>query len=193
MSCNSGGECAREGVTRRFVGGIEVPFTGRATHHQRAHAHEARPQSSDKFGKHPYSGTGTLKNILVEKETWLDRLNGSAAVLNGKVTIIETLVNRILDDFVIAMVLALRPKGMLPMGATSELGPRHELHCKDLEWPDIRHDPSRTAQVMHAQIPSERTMCHSRPVSRPHVHERHSRPRFFQGSRPRRGRDVHRR
>src|SRR5713226_8342636 len=122
-----------------------MPFARRATYHQRSHAHEARPQTPDEFSKHPYSGAGTLKNILVENETWLDCSHSSTAVLNDKIAIIEALLDRVLDDLVVAMVFALTLKGLLPTGAIRELGPRHELHCKGLEWFDIQHKPDRIA------------------------------------------------
>src|SRR5262249_29897572 len=123
MSYDRAGEGLREGATRRFIGGIEVPFAGRTTDHQRPHAHEARPQSADELSKHPDTGTGTLKKILVEQETGLDRSHRSAGVLDDKVAIVEALLDRVLDDLVVAMVFALRRKGLLPTGTTRQLGP----------------------------------------------------------------------
>src|SRR5262245_45082887 len=125
------------GATRRFIGGIQMPFARHATDHQRPHAHEARPQSAEKLSKHPDTGTGTLKKILVEKEAGLDRSHRSAVVLDDKVTIVEALLDRVLDDLIVAMVFALRPKGLFPTRTTCQLGPRDELHCKGawiLRW-----------------------------------------------------------
>src|SRR5262245_11202683 len=129
-----------------------MPFARHATDHQRPHAHEARPQSAEKLSKHPDTGTGTLKKILVEKEAGLDRSHRSAVVLDDKVTIVEALLDRVLDDLIVAMVFALRPKGLFPTRTTCQLGPRDELDCKGLGFFDGTPPPYHLRHVVISRL-----------------------------------------
>ena len=69
------------------------------------------------------------KNIQIENEKGLNRLNLAAMVPDGEIPIIEFRMDGILDDFVIAAILGLRRERVLPMSAISQLKARDDMHA----------------------------------------------------------------
>jgi hypothetical protein len=85
---------------------IEVPFAGGASHHQRARAQETGPQAADACDKSLRKTPSAGEEILVDDNIRLDRANGAAA-FDREVAVSEFTLQRIFDQFVVTMILAL--------------------------------------------------------------------------------------
>jgi hypothetical protein len=57
-----------------------------------------------------YPGTGADKEILVQDEERLDSANAPICILNDEIPVIKSLLDRIFDDLVVAMILSLTLK-----------------------------------------------------------------------------------
>jgi hypothetical protein len=99
---------------------IEVAFACRAPDHEHAQPHETWPYSANKFDQFTDFCDCSDKEILIENKKWLHRANLSTRVFDCKIAVIESLKDRILNDFVIAMVLSLACESMWPMAATCQ-------------------------------------------------------------------------
>ena len=85
---------------------VEVSFPSGASHHQRARPHEARPKSPDPGDKLLGVIIGAGHQILIDDEEGLDGAD-VLAVVDDEVAVVETVLERVFDEFVEAMILAL--------------------------------------------------------------------------------------
>ena len=86
---------------------VEVPFSCSASHHQRSRTHEARPEAANEIRQPSDSGLGADEQIQIEDKKWLDRANFAGLVTDDEISVVELLVDCILDEFIIAAVLCL--------------------------------------------------------------------------------------
>src|SRR5690349_14287404 len=100
-----------------------MPFAGRASYHQRAGAQETGPQATDAADQSLGEAAGAGEKILVDDNGRLDRADGAAA-FDDEVAVTEFTRQRIFDELVITMVLALAGKCPLPMRCGGDLAAR---------------------------------------------------------------------
>src|SRR5258708_35601859 len=67
-----GGEKTGVGAPREFILAVEMSCARRATHHQRARMHEARPQAANEARQPPDSGARADEQVQIEDEKRLD-------------------------------------------------------------------------------------------------------------------------
>src|SRR5665213_1697646 len=98
-----------------------MPFTCRASHHQRACTHEARPQATNDSRQPLDSGFGADEQIQVETEKRLDGANLALQVPDNEIPKVELLVDCVLDEFIISAVLCLGAERIRPMWTSHHL------------------------------------------------------------------------
>src|SRR5262249_713471 len=125
---------------------IKVGFASRTSNHYGFHKHKSWPAAPDCIYETSDLRMSSGKDIQIKNEKWLDCLNVTVTVPDGKIPIIEFRMDGILDDFVIAAVLVVRPRGALPMPAISLLKARNDAHpallacrCRPDEQVRVRH------------------------------------------------------
>ena len=96
----------------RQIAAVEVTLARRASHHQGARAHEARPQPPDAGDQALGVPVGAGGEVLVDDEVGLDRADILAAA-GDEVPVIES-VHRVFEKLVKATVLALAGERGLP-------------------------------------------------------------------------------
>ena len=70
---------ASAGALREFIVAVEVTFARGTSHHQRARAHEARPQAANEIRQPSESRFGADQQIQIEDKERLDGANLAAA------------------------------------------------------------------------------------------------------------------
>ncbi len=131
MANYGGGKCLRIG-TERFSETIEVSFPSRATDHQRADLKESRSESANRIHQHLHLFACAGSEVLIEQEERLDRANGLVLVEDGKIPIIEYRLDSVLYDFVIAMILPVARKCLMPSRAIWKLMAGEDPHARIL-------------------------------------------------------------
>ena len=106
-----------------MFGSIEVAFTDGTPDHQGPHLQETRPYAAGGVRDCPYSEIGAGYKILFKNEKRLNRPNITIAVFDGKIPVIESLLDGVFDQLKKAMILALADEGALPMAAECQLPP----------------------------------------------------------------------
>src|SRR5262249_32274349 len=91
-----------------------MAFAGCTSNHQGPHPQEARPEAADEGGERPNLRARAGKKILIVYEERLNGANFAAAILQGEIAIFEPLIDRVRNDSVIAVILALLREGRLP-------------------------------------------------------------------------------
>src|SRR5450631_628471 len=81
---------------------IAVAFARRASNHQRAGAHEARPKATNLRRQPSDPGFGADQQIQVENKKRLDGTDLAAAVPDDKILVVELLVDGVFDEFIIS-------------------------------------------------------------------------------------------
>jgi hypothetical protein len=108
-------------MRRRNVSAVEVTFARGASHHERAHPHEARPDLADTIDQTSYLGTGADKEILIKDKERLDGANAPICILDDELPVIKSLQDRIFDNLVVAMILSLALKRTRPTSAMHQI------------------------------------------------------------------------
>src|SRR5437588_1462775 len=117
------------GLPRGIIGSVEVSFAGGASDHQGSQPHEPRPCPPHAFDRRGYCGACAGEEVLIENEERLDRSNAALTVFDRKITVLPLLRDRVLDDLVIAPVLAFTRECPRPTRTIRELGARQNLHA----------------------------------------------------------------
>ena len=118
----------RTGENLRDVGfglrviAVEMSFAGDAADHQRARAHEARPDTAQCSHKCLAGPSYAGEQILVDDKTRLDGAD-TAGALDDKIEVVEAVLQRVFDDFVIAVVFALARERRLPVRRAGKFFP----------------------------------------------------------------------
>src|SRR5580698_5530422 len=107
-----------------------MPLSGSATHHQRARNHESWPQAANEICQPAELRTDADQQILIENKERLDRTNFAGLIADNEISVIEFVVDRILDQFVISAILRLRAESMGPAFAFFRLASRGHLHAR---------------------------------------------------------------
>jgi hypothetical protein len=92
---------------RGFIFGIEMAFTGGAADHQGSHFEEARKNAPDGGRDFLDFLARPSQEILIVDEKRLDRPYLAGFIFDREIAILEALIDRILDNFEIAMVFTL--------------------------------------------------------------------------------------
>jgi hypothetical protein len=104
-----------------------VSFSGGASNHQRARFEKSGNEASDARQPGLPFRAESFENILIEKKKRLDGLDAACLVDDREVPVLEGVAERILQDFVVAVILALVGEGGGPSGATGDFAARR-LH-----------------------------------------------------------------
>src|SRR5712664_1503326 len=75
-------EKPRDHSARGFIGGVELPFARRAAQHERAHPHEAGPQSANKPYQRLDAAAEALRDIEMNDKKGLNGARDARAVLD---------------------------------------------------------------------------------------------------------------
>jgi hypothetical protein len=85
---------------------VEMSFACRAPDHQRSRAHEARPETPN-ANEHLFdAGAHAGEEVLINHKKWLDGPYG-VIIPNDQVAVLESIRQRVFDQFVIAMIFSL--------------------------------------------------------------------------------------
>ena len=104
-------------IERHSLRIVEVSFAGRATDHEHPHSHKARPYVANCINQIADLGGRADKHILVENKERLNRTNLAMRILDCKITILESLQDRVFNDLVVSGVLSFVFKSVGPMEA----------------------------------------------------------------------------
>lgn len=107
-------------IERHGLGIVEVSFAGRAADHEHPHSHKARPYVANCIDQIADLGGCADKHILVENKERLDRANLAMRILDRKITILESLQDRVFNDLVVSGVLSFVFKSVRPMEAVRQ-------------------------------------------------------------------------
>src|SRR5216683_280289 len=123
---------------------VEMTFARNTANHERAQLHEPREQATQEFDGTFERGTNSGEHILIEEEKRLHRLNLPGGVLDHEISVIELRMDRVLDEFVIAVILPLRLECVRPIPALCQLAPRiHVYSMRYFHYSGSRR-PNRT-------------------------------------------------
>lgn len=106
---------------------IETTFAGRTPHHQGAKLHEVRPPPANGNGDVLYDVRGPREQVLIEKKNGLNGIDFVRSVFEDEISIVKSLPNGVFDKLVIATVLAIVTKYVLPMPDVGKVGFGHEF------------------------------------------------------------------
>jgi hypothetical protein len=85
---------------------VEMSFACRAPDHQRSRAHEARSETPN-ANEHLFdAGAHAGEEVLINHKKWLDGPYG-VIIPNDQVAVLESIRQRVFDQFVIAMIFSL--------------------------------------------------------------------------------------
>ncbi len=98
-----------------------MTFAGGAADHERAHEEETREDLSHSAGHALEELSRAAEQVLVENEEGLNRLRSSLRVFENEVAVLEPLNDRIFDDAIIPIILAMIGKARSPGGALLDL------------------------------------------------------------------------
>ena len=100
-----------------------MPFASGTPYHQGPHFQESRPKAA-KSGNHFHDPrVRARKQVLIVDKERLDSGDFACVVLQRKITVVEPLIDRILDDLVLAAIFAVIRKGRRPVRAAFKLSP----------------------------------------------------------------------
>src|SRR5690349_3278126 len=85
---------------------VKVTFSSRAADHQGAHAHEARPPAAGSSDQPIKPRPKSNQQILLKNEKGLNGTNRAGLICDREIPIIEIPVDRVLDQFIVAVILA---------------------------------------------------------------------------------------
>src|SRR5206468_2777629 len=115
----------RDDVDRQSFGSCEVSFSGGTTNHQSAHFKEARIEPSDERNPINLFGAKPFENILIDEKEGLDRSYMAVIINNRKITVLEIILESIVQDLVIPIILSLVGESRRPRRASGQFGTRH--------------------------------------------------------------------
>ncbi|HTV28667.1 MAG TPA: hypothetical protein VMF32_12855 [Xanthobacteraceae bacterium] len=104
-----------------------MPFSGGASHHQRACAHEAAPEAANEIDHPAQLGLGTNEQIQIKEKERLDPTNFARLIADYKISVIELFVDRVLDQFVISAILGLSGERINPSFTFYRFEPRSDF------------------------------------------------------------------
>jgi hypothetical protein len=107
-----------------------VPFSGEASNHQGARFEKSGNEASDARQPRLPFRAKSFENVLVEKKKRLDGLDAGCLVDDREVPVLDAVAERILQDFVVTVILAPVGEGGGPSGAAGNFAARHYLHAK---------------------------------------------------------------
>src|ERR1700759_4942541 len=107
-----------------------MSFSGEASNHQGAHFKESGNEASDTRQPRLPFRAQSFENVLIEKKKRLDGLDAGGLVDDREVPVLDTGAERILQDFVVTVILASVGEGRGPSGATGDFAARHYLYTK---------------------------------------------------------------
>ena len=93
---------------------VEMPFAGGASDHQRARSHEAGPKPAHAADDFRHDPAHAGEKILVDQEIRLDGADG-AIVLDEQIAVAESVLQRVFEKFVVAVIFSLLREGGLPL------------------------------------------------------------------------------
>ncbi len=93
---------------------VEVSFAGGASDHQRARSHEAGPKPAHATDDFRHDPAHAGEKILVDQEIRLDGADG-AIVLDDQIAVAESILQRVFEKFVVAVIFSLLREGGLPL------------------------------------------------------------------------------
>jgi hypothetical protein len=107
-----------------------VSFSGEASNHQGAHFKKSGNDASDTRQPRLPFRAKSFENILIEKKKRLDGLDAGCLVDDREVPVLDAVAERILQDFVVTVILAPVGEGGGSSGATGDFAARHYLYAK---------------------------------------------------------------
>src|SRR5262249_38414196 len=126
---------------------IKMAFASGTPHHQHPRSHEPRPHAANGIDERAESGAHPDQQILVEQKEGLCATNLTNRVLDDEITVIELGVERILDQFVVSMILALVRECALPARVLLQT-----ITCDDFKMTLHRLDPDQMCRA--SDVPS---------------------------------------
>jgi len=93
---------------------VKMAFAGCASHHHRAREHETRPKTAYDGNEFLHVSAEAGQEILIDQKIRLDRADAVFA-LDDQVAVLEAILQRVFEKFVISMVLSLLSERRLPM------------------------------------------------------------------------------
>ena len=91
-----------------------MPFTGRTADHKHTQGQKFRPCLSNKINDPPKNARDSLEQILPREKEGLNPANYARPIAEQEVLILEIVVERLFDNFVITMIFAVRLEGAAP-------------------------------------------------------------------------------
>ncbi|WP_369525526.1 MULTISPECIES: hypothetical protein [Bradyrhizobium] len=107
-----------------------MPFPGEASDHQGAHSEKPGNEASDARQQRLPFRSESFENVLVEKKKRLDGMETACPVDDREVPVLDALAERVLQDFVVTVILAQIGETGLPSGTTGDFVARHDLYAK---------------------------------------------------------------
>src|SRR5258706_8250717 len=93
---------------------VHVALSSCAADHDRAEVQETRPNAPDRGGN-PVCAAHTSQHVLIEEEEGLNCKHLAICVFDDEVTIVKTLIERFIQERIVAMIFALRGERTPPM------------------------------------------------------------------------------
>jgi hypothetical protein len=112
----------------RFVLAVNVSFARRASHHEHAGAHEARPHPANEVRQQTDPRFGANEQILIKDKTRLRGADLTRRVTYNEIAVVEFIVDRILDEFVVSAILCLKAEGVCPMPGLHHFAAGHDFN-----------------------------------------------------------------
>src|SRR5271157_4268310 len=104
-----------------------MSFARSAANHQGAHAQEPRPDAPDKRRRFTDPSTHACQKILIGDEEWLDGAHLPIFVAENEIAVLESLMDGVFHQFVIAAVLSKTRECVLPRWRALDLSFRLDL------------------------------------------------------------------
>ncbi len=120
-----------------FGARAEIARAGRAADHQYARCQAMREFFSNEIDSGTNFARHAFHEVLSNKEHRLDCSDAAKTILEYEVMMFKIAVQRLIDDFVVTMVLALVLKRVFPGATILQLGQRNDLSDALREWNDV--------------------------------------------------------
>src|SRR5262245_47155468 len=123
---------------------VKMAFTSGASHHQHARSHQARPEAPNANNERVKSRAYPDQQILIEQEEGLYGTNLANRVPYDEIAVVELRMDRILDQFVVSMILAFVRECNLPARTLSQSVTLDDFETqRKSDRPELR-DPDRS-------------------------------------------------
>src|SRR5262249_23252755 len=108
----------------------EVSLSGEASNHQGPHFEKSWNEASDARQPRLPFRAKSFEYILIKKKERLDGLDTACLVDDREVPVLDVVADRILQDFVVTVILAVAGEGGGQTGQPADFAARHYLHAK---------------------------------------------------------------